>query len=234
MHDFQSRKMLHRFLRENLDKRFVVGPVLGADGTTPSTGRQGKTGEAAVVQVHGKYYEAASRGTLFSAADAGAGVAVTATITTTATFTLHNPLNSQKRIAIKKLSVAYFSGTLGAGAFYHGHLPPGNTLPSSGTALTARNMDIGNQSGVAAVGVATTAATVVAGLVLYPFASLFPVLATSAVSGPVQCTEDVDGAIVLEPGAQYQLLGVFGAAGTTPKVDIGCLWEEIGIVASNG
>lgn len=212
----------------------AVGPVLGADGTTPATGRQGKTGESIVAIAHGKYYEPASRGVLFAAGDQGVGIAVTATLTTTATFSLHNPVGSLKRISIKKISVAYFSGTLGAGAFYHGYNPVGTTLPSSGTTLTARNLNIGNQSGAAAVGVALSASTVVAGTVLYPFASLFPVLATSAVSGPWRCVEDVDGAIVLEPGAVYQLLGVFGAAGSTPKVSVGAVWEEIPFGGANG
>ena len=151
-----------------------VGPVLGADGTTPATGRQGKTGEATVGQAHGKYFESASRGALFCGGDAGAGVAVQVSLTTAATCSLHNPANSGKRISIKKVSVTYFSGTLGAGSFYHGYLAPGSTLPSSGTANGPTCLDIGNQSGVAGVGVFLYGPTVVAGKTLWPFASTLP------------------------------------------------------------
>lgn len=206
-----------------------IGPILLADGNTPPSGRQGKTGEATVAQAHGKYYEAASRGVLFAAADQGVGVTVQVTITTTAMYSLHNPLGSQKRLALSKMCIAYFSGTLGAGAFYHGYNPVGTTLPSSGTSLTARNMDIGNQPATVAVGVALSGSTVVAGTVLYPFASSLPILASTAVA-PFAIIEDVDGAIVLEPGAVYQLLGVFGGTGSTPKVSVGCIWEEVPIV----
>ena len=214
---------------------YAVGAQLGGDGTTPPTGRQAKTGEAAVVQTHGKYYEAASRGTLFASADNGAGVTVQVTVTTTATLTLHNPAGSGKRLALKKLSVAYFSGTLGAGAFYHAALPPGNTLPSSGTAPAIQNCDVGNQSAAAPVGVLRTGSTVISasGFILYPFASSLPILASTA-NNPFTIIEDIDGAIVLEPGAQYQLVGVFGGAGSSPKVAVGMLWEEVPIVATQG
>lgn len=211
----------------------AVGPTYLADGNTPSTGRQTKTGDAGISQCHGKYYEPSSRGVLFCAADAGVGVAVTVTLTTTATATLHNPLGSAKRLSLKKVAIAYFSGTMPAGALYHGYLVPGNTLPSSGTAPTVVCMDIGNQSGVLPVGVMRTAATVVAANILYPFASSLPVLASTAVWA-TPCLEDVDGAITLEPGAQYQLVCVAGGAGSSPKVGVGFVWEEIPIVAANG
>ncbi len=211
----------------------AVGPQLGADGTTPATGRQGKTGETTVSQAHGKYYEASSRGTLFCGSDSGAGVAPQATIGTTATYSLHNPLNSGKRLSLKKIAITYFSGTQPAGTYYHGYLAPGTTLPSSGTTGGNVCLDIGNQSGAAAVGVSLYGSTVVTGKVLYPFAQSLPVLATTAI--PVSILEDdIDGAITLEPGAQYQLLAVMGSTGTSPKIGVGTVWEEIPIVASNG
>lgn len=204
-----------------------VGPEILSDGATPTSSRYGKTGEILVGKAHGDLYEASSRGVLFCAGDQGVGITVQVTITTTATLTLHNPLKSGKRLAIQRLSIAYFNGTLGAGAFYHGFKPPNSTLPSSGSALTAHCMGIGNEMGDPAVGVALAGSTVVAGTVLYPFASSFPVLASSAVEGPRSCIEEVGGAIVLEPGAQYQLLGVFGGTGSSPKISAGIIWEEL-------
>lgn len=211
----------------------VVGPVLGGDGTTPGTGRQGKTGESTVGQAHGKYYEPSSRGVLFAASDQGGGVTCQTTITTTGLLSLYNPAGSVKRLAIKKISLGYVSGTLGAGSFYHAFNAIGAAAPTGGTALTANSADIGNQSAVTAVGVPRTGATVVAATVLYPFASSFVELATTA--NPLQLIiEDVDGAITIEPGCTYQLVSVLGAGGSSPKVSPGVLWEEIPIVASQG
>lgn len=211
----------------------IVGPVFGGDGSTPATGRQAKTGEANVCMTHGKYYEPASRGVIFAACDQGVGVAVQATITTTGILSLQNPALSAKRLAIKKVSISYFSGTLGAGSFYHGFNAVGIVQPSAGTALTSNCTDITNMSSVVAVGVARTAATVVAATVLYPFASALPVLASTAVAFP-PIIEDVDGLIVLEPGTAWQLVAVMGAAGTTPKISCGIVWEEVPYVSSQG
>jgi hypothetical protein len=221
-------------LRKRSQRRWgVVGPVPGGDGSTPPTGRQAKTGESVVAQAHGKYYEASSRGVLFCACDQGAGIVVQVTITTTATLTLHNPVNSQKRLSIKKVALAYFNGTLGAGAWYHGYNPVGTVLPASGTNLPPVCLDIGNDSVAAAVGVCRSGPTVVAGTVLYPLGSSLPILASTA-NNPFQIIEDVDGAITLEPGAVWQLLGVFGGTGSSPKVSAGIVWEEIPYVSSQG
>jgi hypothetical protein len=211
----------------------AVGPQPGADGTTPPTGRQSKTGEAAIAQTHGKYYEAASRGVLFAACDQGAGITVQVTITTTATLALSNPPASQKRVAIKKVSLSYFSGTLGAGSWYHGFNAIGIVQPASGTLLTSFCTNIGNEGAAAAVATARTGATVVAGKVLYPLGSSLPILASTA-GDPFQIVEDVDGIIVLEPGTSWQLLGVFGGAGSSPVISAGIVWEEIPYVSSQG
>lgn len=209
-----------------------VGPSYYADGVTPTSGRYGKTNEAVVSQAHGKYYEAASRGKVFAACDI-VGVAIQTSVTTTGNLTLHNLPGSQKRLAILKVSAAYFSGTITAGALYHGFNAVGIVQPSSGTDLTARCTDIGCQSNASPVGVAKTGATVVAGVGLWPFASALPILATTA-NNPFTIVEDLDGVIVLEPGASYQVLAVMGGSGSTPKFSFGIIWEEIPIVADNG
>lgn len=213
----------------------AVGPQYTQDNSTPASGRQSKDGSAVVTQSHGKYYEPASRGVLFVAGDQGAGVALQTSITTTGFFSLSNPAGSGKRLAIKKVSVAYFSGTLAAGPIYHAQNGLGTTQPSSGTTLTAYPLDVGNISGVAAVGVARTGPTMVVAstAVLYPLGSITPILATSA-NDPFLLTEDVDGAIVIEPGCSYLLVSVLGSGSSTPKCSVGVIWEEIPIVQSQG
>lgn len=239
MFDFHvpSGRRLRKLRRDWLDKRFIVGEVLGADGTTPSTGRQGKTGETVVGQAHGKYYEPSSRGRVAFACDQGAGVATVTSISTTAILSLYNPINSGYRLALLKVGLGYFSGTLGAGPVYHCVTPQvsgtAQTLPSGGTSLTSywTDMNILTKS-AAPVGLARVAGTVVAPIVYRPFCSLFAELASTA-NGIQYSTEDMDGEIVIEPGGSYQIQSVC-AAGSTPKVTVGVVWEEIPYTSQMG
>lgn len=215
----------------------VVGPVPGGDGSTPPTGRQGKTGEATVGQAHGKYYEASTRALLAFACDQGAGVATVTGVSTTAILSLYNPINSGRRLSILKVSLGYFSGTLGAGPVYHCVTPQvsgtAQTLPSGGTALTSYWSDINYLTVSAApVGLARVGSTVVAPIVYRHFCSLFAELASTA-NGIQFCTEDLDGEITLEPGGCYQMQSKC-AAGSTPLVTPGILWEEVPFVVSQG
>lgn len=211
-----------------IPKHFAVGPTSGGDGTLITTPRAGKTAEATVGQAHGKYYEAASRCVLFAACEQGTGIAPGTALGTTALFALYNPAASGKRLAIKKVSVGYISGTLGAGTLYHCiDKTTTQVAPSSGTALTAVCTDIG--TGGTPQGVPRVNATVAATIVAYrPFCSLSALLASTAV-GLYALTEDVDGSIIIEPGCSYQLQGIT-AAGTSPKLTVGVEWEEIPVI----
>lgn len=212
----------------------AVGQVLGADGTIPATGRQTKTGEAGVQQVHGKYYEASSRGALYFASVAGAGIAVTnaQALGTTAMFSLYNPAGSGKRLAVKRVRVGYISGTLAAGSLYH-CINSGSVAAPSGTTITSICTDAGSQSSVAAVGVAKSVATVTAPVAIGAICSFGAGLASTA-TFPSIANEDVDGEIVVEPGYGYQIQALVAGAGTSPLLTLGVTWEEIPIVASNG
>lgn len=211
----------------------TVGIVLTPDGSTPATGRQAKTGEAVVTQAHGKYYEASSRGLVFGACDQGSGVTVQTSITTTGILSLHNPKNSGVRLEIMKVSIAYFSGTMGAGAYYHALNKLGDALPTGGTTLASNMLDGGNIVASVAKGVCLAGATVVAPTTVGLFGSSLPVLASTAVwAAPI--SEDVDGAIVVEPGCAYQLVAVMGGAGSSPKISPAIWWEEVQIAQSQG
>lgn len=200
-----------------------VAVAAGVPGLTLA--REGKTLEQIVGQAHGKYFEAGSRGMLWGACDQGAGVAPGTALGTTAMFVLYNPVNSGRRLAVKKVSVGYFSGTLGAGTLYHCVLnTPTQTAPSGGTALSAQCSDVGG-GGQGSVGLARTGATVVQPLAYRPMCSLTAELASTA--NQIQAvTEDLDGEIVLEPGTTYQLQAV-AAGGSTPKLTVGVTWEEV-------
>ena len=211
-----------------------VGPILLADGNTPATGRQGKSGEAIVGQAHGKWFEAASRGVLFGACEQ-AGVAPGTALGTTACLALYNPAKSGKRLIVCKTSLGYISGTLGAGTVFHcANIKVAGTAvaaPSGGTSLTVYSRNIGGEPLVSsqdAVGLVRTNCTVTQPIAMRPFASLQASLASTAV-GPWMLTEDMAGEFVIEPGYCYQLQAI-AAAGSTPLVAPGVMWEEIPIL----
>ncbi len=206
-----------------------VGPTIGADGTTPP-GRFGKTGESVVTQAHGKYHEAASRGNLYTAAvPPGTGVAPGTSLGTSGNaFVLYNPKGSGKRLSIKRASLAYISGTLGAGALHWVcRNDPTVAAPSSGTTITPVNCDIGAANNSVAVP-RFNATLDAAPTALRPFASL-DAEASSSTPGPRILSEDVDGEFVVEPGCSVGITGV-AAAGTSPLITLGMTWEEIPIV----
>lgn len=217
---------------------FAVGPQLGADGSTPATGRQCKTGEAAVAQVHGKYHEAASRGFLFGAQEQGSGVAPGTALGTTACLSLFNPRGSGKLLSVKKVSLGYVSGTLGAGTVYHcGNLPADTAAlgavaaPSGGTALVVYPRRFGfqpQQASAVPVGLARVGGTVTTPVALRAFCGLGASLASTAVA-PWIATEDIDGEFVIEPGFCYQLQAI-AAGGSSPLVSPGVVWEELPIL----
>jgi hypothetical protein len=205
----------------------TVGIQLGADGTTPAV-RQARTGDTVVSQGHGKYYELCGRGAVFCASDAGAGIApMTALSGTTACLTLANPANNTKRLAILKVAIGYFSGTVGSGSFYHGILPPTVAQPSSGSGASAFSLAGGLPNAPAATGVAKTGATVTASTAnpLWPICSFN--LGTAATTNPATILiEDVDGAICIDPGAAWTLLSVL-ASSSSPKISVGIVWAEV-------
>jgi hypothetical protein len=214
-----------------LGRRYIVGEVIGGDTSTgaASTGRQDKMGGAVVSQGGGKYAEDSSRGRIWMACDQNVGVTVQTSPTTTGIISLYNPPGSQVSLEVLKVAIGYFSGTLPSGYFAHAYNLPGTAAPSAGTLLTPVNGNIGNRYGRTVQGACRTGATVVAGIIMYPFVSSFAELATTA-NGLQQGTEDVDGAITIEPGGTYQVVGCFATGGTTPKVSPGIVWKEKPII----
>jgi hypothetical protein len=208
-----------------------VGEQFVREGDTPQTGRQGSTGETIVGQAHGKYYEASRNGRLAFGCTT-AGIATTTSISTTSMISIHNPFTSAHRIAILQVSVGYHSGTLGAGTLFHCANPAisgtANTVPSGGTTITSYYTDIQGDFGRSPVGVFISGSTVVAPKQVRPLCSVNAILATTA-TGIFTCIDDVNGAITLSPGGVYQVQSVC-AAGTSPLLNIGVIWEEIPLV----
>jgi hypothetical protein len=207
------------------------GPVFtqrGAPGSYDAT--QDEHGATVVAQVSGKYGEAVKRGSVYSAHAEGL-TPTTALNGTAVPLVLYNPVGSGKRLKILKVAVAQdATGTLGTGGHYHGALTingptgsQGNTVPT-GTTVSPINMDIGAAN--ASVASVLSTATIVAAKALYPFLQQAESVGGTTTSGSmVPCVEDVDGAIILEQGAGW-FLATKSAAGASPLVDIGIIWEE--------
>lgn len=236
--------MIERFLERLLSpfSRGIVGPQYGGNNTPgPATGRQGFAGDAIVGQAHGKYFEAAAQGVLFGAQEQGSGVAPGTALGTTAMLALYNPRLSGKLLVVKKVSLGYISGTLGAGTVYHcGNLPTDTSAgalgaigaPSGGTGLNTYSRRFGNQvrlSSAAPVGLARVNCTVTTPVAVRAFCGLQASLASTAVA-PWILTEDVDGEFVIEPGFCYQMQAI-AASGNTPLVSPGVTWEEIPLLS---
>lgn len=199
-----------------------VGPQTLADGTIVVP-RLTRDGAIATQQVNGAdYTEGAVRGQLFHASTSTAGVAIVAA-GTTAGVALANPSGSGKNLSISRVALGLVSGTFVVGTVMHGVNTNTVAAPVTGTALTAIPGLIGGS--FSAVGKPFATATLpVAQTPLRPFAVKN---VTAATGSWFQVTEDVDGQIVLAPGATWSLFSV--GADTTPLEIVGLTWVEFNI-----
>jgi hypothetical protein len=201
----------------------TVGPQTHADSNT-GEGRLGRDGELIIGSLHGGHYEQAKRGNVFMGATAVTGVAPGTAAGTTAAFALYNPSNSGIDLVILRATLSYVSGTLGVGSvnwyMHTAAVQAGAAI--TGTAIAAVQANGGNAG---AKGKPLTTATVVAGVLARPFCNLAPSLATSVLA-PWRVEDDVDGLIIVPPGAGASLQATAGA-GTTPLVIFGIVWEEV-------
>ncbi len=202
-----------------------VGPLSGVDGSN-LTNRFTTWSGLVVQQAGGKYAEAVARGNCYTALTPAAGIAVAAvTVTTTGIVTVHNPLNSGKRLVFLRVTATYLSGTLGAGNIVLA-VSPGvtATLPSGGTAIVPLNMLSGSgNNSVATCGSAMTIATPV------PVRNLANIMTiTAAVTdSPHIATDDIDGEIQCLPGTGLTICGTIVGAGSSPKLQFSLMYEEV-------
>lgn len=178
-----------------------------------------------VIARRGKLYVAASNGRLYHASTVATGVAPGTAIGTTAAFSLYNPAASGVNLIVKKVSMGYISGTLGAGTVWHLVNSTASAAATTGTAITAIPGKL--NSGTASGKPLTTATLPAAPEIVRPFASLQASLATTAVA-PWQVQEDLEDGIVIPEGCTYSLHAT-AAAGTSPLVAFGVTWEELTI-----
>jgi hypothetical protein len=215
----------------------VVGPTAGGDGTYSLTStRIGRQGEQIVTSAHGYLYEPTIRGQVYTATTGATGRAPGTALGTTPPILLYNPVGSGYRLSIKRVSVGYISGTLGAGTLFHAVFtingPVGtqsNVVPVIGTgaAITLLSADIGagNDGTSSAFAAGTLNANPV---LLYPFCTLEASLATST-NAPNTLVEEVNGGICLEQGTGWCMEAI-AAAGTSPLLCYGVVYERVPLV----
>ena len=196
-----------------------TGPIVSADGAV-NPARADKQGALVVVDSHGRYYEACSRGFVFC----GANTAAQATSTSSATATgliLTNPQGSGKLISIIDITVGV--GAAVAAAFEVGLFANINTLAAAvtqTTPITPRGALLG--SSYPPVGLLASAATLPAAPV-----HIRTLLASGFVAATAQSIEifkdEVAGALMLLPNTAISIQSVVG----TQSIIASITWEEV-------
>lgn len=201
-----------------------VGPVTGADGSVNQISLD-RTGAQRISAAHGEWWEGASRGNVFYGCTAVAGVDHAASLTTTAPFALYNPAGSDVDLSVLSLSMGYISGTLGSGTVVaSAYIESSTNAAPTGTAIVAGSTRLGLGT---PKGKPLTTVTLTAGaLIMFPLWDIDAKLASTAVQN-LALPIDLHGVIIVTPGTALVLAGIAGAAGTTPRVVFGCVWEEI-------
>lgn len=194
-----------------------VGPAALADGVSAQPFREGKSGEAIIQQLHGRYFEQCYRGNVFSAANQAAQAVSVALATTYTGLLLYNPLGSGKVLVPLKvkyaLSVAPAAiATVGLLGGFSGT----GGVTAQTTALGVQSSQIGNLS--KGVGIALSAATIVTPTWIKQLWDGFTAAALPAPQVPV----DLEGIIEILPG------GFLAVGALTAVTGLGSIfWEEV-------
>lgn len=202
------------------DVEQVIGPFPRADGYWQGPARVGKTGEAIVADAHGRYYEAASRGNIYAAANTAAQATSTSNATATGLI-LSNPSGSATILSILDITVGV--GAAVAAAFEVGLFANFNTAAAAvtqTTSITPRNALLGSPK--TPVGLAASSVTLPA-----TPTHIRTLLASGWVTGTAQSQEviqvDVGGGIALLPNTAISIQSVVG----TQSIIASIIWEEI-------
>lgn len=217
-----------------------VGPTINSDGAFPNV-RQGKLGDIINSELHGRFYEQAYRGNLFSGG-------MTVTSINNATFTtgtlgatctpiagVWNPGTSTVNLVILQAVMSVIMTALqatGAGAFVWASSTGNNSISTGGIpwnrkTLAQSGSQAKNMAGVALTGLSNNLVVMHASQLDGGSAYNIALLATAAGFQPsaIASVENIDGSIIVPPGGVLALL-----ATTTPvahSAATSLLWEEV-------
>jgi len=198
-----------------------VGPTTNSDGSDAPM-RLGKAGEQIFSELHGRYYEQASRGKLFMAQAIVTAPVVYTTAAGTGGPLLWNPPNSGVNAVILAVSFGITTVTTVAAALGITGNTGQTAAPSSTTAIDGRaNLFLGQAASACTpyrIGTVTTA-----GGFLLPFASLHTGALTTetGIAGFI----DVGGAILVPPTGWASIAA--SATASTTVGTFGMIWEEV-------
>lgn len=215
-----------------------VGPVVASDGSIVSQ-RAGRSSEAIVQELHGRFYEQCFRGALFSAGSSTTALSantISLTNTTTPIVGVWNPSTSSVNLVILQASLQIsvktasttapgsivWASSTGNAALTLGTSPFNRkTLALSGSSAKAFN------GGVALTGLTNNlvifeGADMVGGLAL----TTALVAATTEVPAYVS-VQNFDGSLIVPPGGLLALLNTVSTS--TVSVASRLLWEEVAI-----
>lgn len=199
-----------------------IGPQPGSDGVSQLI-RQGKTGEVIVQQLHGRYYEAAVRGSLFNASNVAAQAVSVALATTYTGLCISNPIGSGKNLVMLGCNYAL---TVAPAAIASLHLIAGYSASTNVTHTTPLASP-GIQSGLVgsptfvSAAKADSAATIVNPGYLIPIGSGFT---AAALYGTTPAWINLDGMFIIPPGGWIAIGALTAVTGFG-----GFVWEEVAI-----
>jgi hypothetical protein len=208
----------------------LIQPQVGPLATTSSlaagqqpAARAGNMGELIVSELHGRYYEAAYRKTMFSAANQ-AGATTTVGLATTYTgICLSNPINSTVNVVVQKVGYAQLVAFTAAAVIAVAAGYNSNTNVTHTTPVTPRSNYFNNgTTGQALVDVAAT----------LPTAPVYTHVLGTALTGAITTTPliqpqlvDLEGSLILPPGG-YAIVATSTASGTSGFWG-SFAWEEV-------
>lgn len=199
-----------------------VGPVVAADNSQVAL-RAGKGGEQIVGELHARYYETNYRRSLMNGANQ-AGATTTVGLATTYTgLCLSNPVGSGVNLVLTKVDVAFTvvpaaAMAVGVMTGYNAGTNVTHTTPG-----TPRSQFYG--AGVAGAGLIDTAATLPTAPVIDTILGSVGTAAITAVSEMPAFSRDLEGSIILPPGA-YAAIYTSTASGTS-GMWASFTWEEV-------
>jgi hypothetical protein len=218
----------------NLEILGQAGPQVLSDGTN-GTFRQEKSGGLVVTELHGKFYEAASRGRLFFQSNPLAGVAAGSSATAdvlgaTSPWAILNPVNSGVNLSIVAIYMSFIrvptlagthwitsAGGLAASALVSGTLTPSVCALIGGSQASAAKPYFGAVP-------PTLTGTTLASIPLWTQGT-GAVTVADVLNPPPYFP---DGSLVLAPGSLIGGQGVpQAAAALTNVVAWSVFWEEI-------
>jgi len=207
----------------------IAGDANRADGTQ-GTMRAGREGQLIQSDLTGRFFEATRLGQVFTVSTAPAGTTIVAANNTPVAaaaatiLTLYNPPSSGKNLEVIRVYANWLSGTPAAGGLVYNAVCNQN-ISAAQNATPVSNFQFAQ--GSVAKGFTQTALTggTTAMVLLRSLPNCTPFAgAVAATSVGINCMDEVEGAIVVQPGCALTVASA--GTGTTAIVNAGITYRE--------